>query len=107
MPAVLQASMRSVPAGAVSCLPSTENFTSAILMSCSDQLFHRDDRCPGLIAGDIVFKLFAEFFDKAERRHCRCVAERAERSAHHVFGKVLNVVDVLLAATAVVHAGEG
>jgi len=30
MPAVLQASMRSVPAGAVSCLPSTVNFTSAM-----------------------------------------------------------------------------
>src|SRR5260370_29731054 len=75
-------------------------------MSCSNQLLHRDDGCPCLVAGDVIFKLLAELLDKAEGRHRRCVAQRTERPAHHVFGKVLNVIDVFFAAAAVVDAGE-
>ena len=58
-------------------------------------------------AGDVVFELFAEFLYEAERGHRGGVAERAEGAAHHVFGEVLDVVDVLLCAAAGVDAGEG
>jgi hypothetical protein len=53
----------------------------------------------------VIFELFAELLDEAERGHRRCVAERAEGAAHHVFGEVLNVVDVFLAAAGV-EAGQ-
>ena len=58
------------------------------------------------LAFDVVFKLFAELLDEAERGHRRGVAERAEGAAHHVLGEVLDVVDVFLRAAAVVDAGE-
>src|SRR5437763_16163940 len=107
MPADLHASMSSVPAGAVSCLPSTVNLTSAMLVSCSDQRLHGNDGCPGLVPGDVVFKFFAELLHEAECRHCGSIAQRAERSAHHVFRQVLDVIDIFLRTAAVVHAGQG
>ena len=77
------------------------------LVSCSDELLDGDDGGSGFVAFDVVFKLFAELLDEADGGHGRCVAERAEGAAHHVFGEVLDVVDVFLVAAAVVDAGEG
>src|ERR1700760_2486592 len=74
---------------------------------CSDQLFYGDDGGSGLIACGVVFKLFAELLDEGDGRHGCCVAEWAEGAAQHVFGEILNVVDVLLIASTVLDAGEG
>src|ERR1700733_11081792 len=73
---------------------------------CSDQLFYGDDGGSGLVACDVVFKLFAELLDEGDGGHGCCVSERTEGAAQHVFGKILNVVDVLLAPAAIVDAGE-
>ena len=52
------------------------------------------------LAVEMVFKLFAEFLDEGDGGHRRCVAERAEGAAQHVFGEVADVVDVLFDAAA-------
>ena len=70
-------------------------------------LLNGDDGGSGLAAFNIVFKLFAELFDEAEGGHRSGVAERAEGAAHHVFGEVLDVVDVFFGAATGVDAGEG
>src|SRR5665213_309757 len=57
-------------------------------------------------AFEVLLKLLAELLDEAERRHRRCVSKWAERPAHHVFGEVLDVVDVLFIAAAGVEAGQ-
>ncbi len=55
----------------------------------------------------MFFKFFAELLHESKRRHGCCIAERAERAAHHVFGEVVNVVDVLRCSEAGVEAGQG
>src|SRR5271154_179625 len=74
---------------------------------CSDQLFYGDDGGSGLVACDIVFKLFAELLDEGDGGHGCCVTERTEGTTQHVFGEILNVVDILLIAAAVIDAGKG
>src|SRR5882762_10136656 len=76
-------------------------------MSCADELLDGDDGSAGLVAFDVVLELLAELLYESEGRHGGCIAEWAEGAAHHIFGEVLDVVDVLLAAAAVVDAGEG
>src|SRR5665213_2304252 len=76
-------------------------------MSCTHQLLHGDDGGPGLVAFDIVFEFLAELLHESESWHRCCIAERAEGAAHHVLGEVLNVIDVLLVAAAVVDTGQG
>src|ERR1700754_3338782 len=99
MPTALQASMSSVPAGAVSCWPSTVKVTSGIpssnLVRRADEFIGGDEGLLGAMALQILFKLAAELLHEAERGHGCCVAERAEGAAHHVFGEVLDVVNVL------------
>src|SRR5579875_3367209 len=56
--------------------------------------------------GEILLELRPELLDETESRHRGSVAQRTERSAHHVLGKVLDIVDVLLRAAAGVEAGE-
>src|SRR5271156_2705482 len=74
---------------------------------CSDQLFYGDGGGSGFVACDVVFKLFAALLKEGDGGHGCCATERAEGAAQHVFGEILNVVDVLLIASAVVDAGEG
>src|SRR5580698_8034055 len=74
---------------------------------CSNQLLDGDDGGTGLVAFNIVFKLFAELLDEGDRWHSSRVAERAEGAAQHVFCQVLNIIDVFFIAAAVVDAGEG
>src|ERR1700722_6553774 len=73
---------------------------------CSDQLFYGDDGGSGFVACNIVFKLFAELLDECDSGHGCCVTERTEGAAQHVFGEILNVVDVLLIPAAIVDAGK-
>src|SRR5271154_5899640 len=97
MPALLQASMSSVPAGAVSFLPSTVRFTSAIgnLVRHHRQAFRRAFfLIPARPAFQMILKLFSKLFHKSNCRHRRRIAQRAERPAQHVLRQVLHVVDV-------------
>ena len=111
MPALRQASMSSVPAGAVSFFPSTVKVTSGIfLRAVSQQLLnHGHFNMLGERAGlavQVVFKFLAELLHEAHRGHGRCIAERAEGAAHHVFGEVADVVDVFGDAETGVETGE-
>ena len=47
------------------------------------------------LAVQVIFKFSAKLFYESNGRHCGRVAQRAESAAHHVLGKILNVVDVL------------
>ena len=79
-----------------------------MLVAGSDEVVlfgHEGDA--GAISGDVILELLTEFFDEGDGGHGGGVAERAEGAAHHVFGEVLDVVDVLGVAAALVDAGEG
>src|SRR5690349_5798091 len=111
MPAARHASISSVPAGTVTFLPSTVRFTSAMnSLSCALGAHQLDQRlrlrrrwiCP-----DVLLELVAEFFEEADHRHGRGVAERAEGAPQHVFGEVAHIVDVLRGAVALVEARHG
>src|SRR5437763_9532033 len=111
MPTDLQASMSRVPDGAVNFLPSTIKFTSAIwLKSLVGQHWNFFNRAFLLVragaAFQVVFEFFSEFFHKGDRRHCRCIAQRTERAAQHVFCEVLHVVDIFLYPAAIVEPNQ-
>src|SRR6516165_9262053 len=99
MPALLHASISSVPAGAVTFLPSTVRFTSGIgsLVCKYRKLF---DRCFLLErarpAFEVIFKFLSELFHEGNRGHCSRIPKRAERSPKHVFRQVLHIVDIFL-----------
>src|SRR6201987_5691426 len=114
MPALLQASISSVPAGAVIFLPSTVRETSAMnsfwipLVRHHRKLFHArafflEWARPAI---QVIFEFLTELLDERDGRHRRRVAKRAECPAQHVLGKVLNVVDVLLEAAPSMEAGK-
>src|ERR1700761_1950690 len=65
----------------------------------ADRLNLNEQRFSAL-ALEILLELRAELLYKAVRGHGGLVAQRVERAAQHVFGQVLNVVDVLLVAAA-------
>src|SRR3954452_15667932 len=105
MPTLLQASMSSVPDGAVNFLPSTIKFTSAIwLKSLVGTHWNFFNRAFLLVrawaAFQVVLKFFSEFFYEGDRRHRRGVAQRAEGAAQHVFCEILHVVDIFHHSTA-------
>src|ERR1041385_3679688 len=52
------------------------------------------------------FKFAAPFIDNRHGRNSRSIAQRAESPAQHVLRQVLDVVDVLAQAAAVVEARE-
>src|ERR1700734_2435200 len=110
MPALRQASMSSVPAGAVSFFPSTVKVTSGILLFVfrlrqkprivlSRDLNYRELRhafsCKrARPAVQVIFEFLAKFLNECDGRHRGRIAKRAEGVAKHVFGQVLDVVDV-------------
>src|ERR1700689_4899593 len=118
MPALRQASMSSVPAGAVSFFPSTVKFTSgicsrsiAVLQKSFCCLYDGELRhaffCEWAgVAVQVIFKLLAKLLDESDGRHRGCIAERAECAAEHVFREVLDVIDVGFGAEAGVETGE-
>src|SRR5690349_7079711 len=115
MPTVLQASISSVPAGAVTFLPSTVMFTSAIFVApASCRHFHLNSAakmaalllrhyryfmaCAMLfkltgLAIQVIFKFFSKLFHECHDRHGRRIAKRTESSAQHVLRKVIHIVD--------------
>src|SRR5580700_11183593 len=123
MPTRLQASISSVPEGAVTFLPSTVSVTSAIFAapaSCRQSVVyvaralspatafpagnkvlsrhHRLHRALFFIrarpAFQMILKLFAELFHERDRRHRRRIAQRTERSTQHILGERLHVIDI-------------
>src|SRR5450631_4253911 len=107
MPALRHASMSSVPAGAVSFLPSTVKVTSAIRLQRPlhhGQFYMFSERAR--FAVQVIFKLFAEFLHKAQRGHCGRIAQWSEGAAHHVLGQVLNVIDVFRRSKSCMEARE-
>src|SRR5438128_1446047 len=131
MPADLQASMRSVPAGAVIFLPSTVMVTScgesAInlliqkVKSKIKTLFFRPlgttlckcrFRDAALVfirtrlAVQVIFKLLPPFLHDGHRRNRRSVAQRTEGASQHVLRQIINVVNVSLLARAGVETRE-
>src|SRR5580658_7466946 len=107
MPALRQASISSIPKGAVSFFPSTVKVTSAIRLQ--RPLNYGQLNMFGERAGfsvQVVFKFLAKLFHKADGGHGRRIAQRAESAAHHVFRQVLNVVDVLGRAEAGMESGN-
>src|ERR1700744_3604213 len=65
----------------------------------ADRLNLNEQRFSAL-ALEILLELRAELLHKADCGHRGRAAQRAKGAAPHVFGRVLNVVDVLLVATA-------
>src|ERR1700733_518807 len=55
---------------------------------------------------NVSLELAAELLEKADHRHGRCVAERAEGAAQHVLGEVAHVIDIFHRAVAFVEAGH-
>src|SRR6185437_2815364 len=110
MPALRQASMSSVPAGAVSFFPSTVKVTSAIIpFALRAWTWFRLHHCQlrhaflcerARFAVQMILELSAKFLDERDGRHGRGIAQRAEGTAQHVFSQVLDVVDVLFIAEA-------
>src|SRR5271157_886299 len=123
MPVLLQASMRSVPAGTVSFLPSTVRVTSAmekplfafsLFAGCpilspalgermGDALRHRRfcyllERAR--LAVKMVFEFLAILLNVRNDRHCCRIAEWTERTSQHVLRQVFQVVDILCHAAA-------
>src|SRR5215475_9475022 len=101
MPADLQASMSSVPAGATIFFPSTVNDTSAIFSVCQ----HRKLLHAGSFflegagsAFQVILELFAELFYESNGRHGGGIAQGTKRAAEHVFRQILDVVDVFFQA---------
>src|SRR5580704_16032852 len=112
MPTLLQASISSVPAGAVTFLPSTVMFTSAIenrrwslvagrsqkpsVVSANDKrrttndehLSHYHLRSRSLkrarLAVQMIFKFFAKLLHNGNCRHSCGVAQRAKSASQHV-----------------------
>src|ERR1700690_712896 len=109
MPTVLHASISSVPAGAVTFLPSTVSVTSAMgKLVRENWLFFRHARLFvwARPAFQMVFKLFAELLHKRNSRHRGRIAQRTERPPQHVLRKILHVVDVLHHAAAGVKSNQ-
>src|SRR5215470_17126807 len=107
MPTALQASMRSVPAGAVIDLPSTVMvtfFTSDIRISSRQdwELGYTSRRFkrtrPTL---EVRLKFVAPLVHNRYGWDRSRVAQRTKCSSQHVLRQVLDVVDVLLQPTAV------
>src|SRR6266478_2513034 len=125
MPTLLQASMSSVPAGAVIFFPSTVSVTSAISVARASRPSQRTNKfnpagirahsgpAPPLrhhcqlfdrtlffirarAAFQVIFELLTKFLDETHSRHGGSIAERAERPAQHVFRQVIHVVDIFL-----------
>src|SRR5271165_1298982 len=136
MPVHLQASMRSVPEGTVSFLPSTVRVTSgtikplfrlspfafgySLLAGCpilspalgermGDALRHRRF-CYLLerarLAVKMVFEFLAILLNVRNDRHCCRIAEWTERTSQHVLRQVFQVVDILCHAAAGMEARE-
>src|ERR1700720_3543046 len=115
MPTLLQASISSVPAGAVTFLPSTVMFTSGIVCqfgkmfwsSQHRQLIHYEVFLKGTRpAFQMVLEFLSKLFNNGNRRHGCGIAQRTEGASQHVFRQVLNVVDVLLHAAPSMKAGQ-
>src|SRR6266851_303433 len=94
------ASITSVPCGTCisrSLIFSLTSFCSgmdscrASPLPCSNQ---RIGGFEGTASLQMLFKLIAPFLHDADGRHRRCVAQRTERAAQHVFRQVGNHVDV-------------
>src|ERR1044071_4216885 len=113
MPTRLHASMSRVPAGAVTLLPSTVMFTSGIsvraspgisgaMVECGQhrQLLHGGGLERAWPSFKVRFKFFPKLLDERDRGHGRGITQRAEGAAQHVFGEVLDVVDVALHSAA-------
>src|SRR5271157_607532 len=120
MPVVSQASMRSVPAGTVSFLPSTERVTSATIIplfafhgypcpQAVDEL--RQCRLSHLLertrfAVEMVFKFLPVFLNVRNDRHRGRIAQRAKRASQHVLRQVIHIVNILRDTTARVEARQ-
>src|SRR5579864_2142714 len=116
MPTLLQASISSVPAGAVTFLPSTVMFTSAIkifvrhwqnVISLAlakpankylsfDQFHHFSTFKGTRLTIQVIFKFLSEFLHDGNCRHGGGVAEWTEGASQHVFRKIADIVDILL-----------
>src|ERR1700675_4422067 len=135
MPTRLQASISSVPAGAVTFLPSTVSVTSAIFVAPASRRqsvvrvarallpataflggdkalsgHHRFHRALFFIrarpAFQMILKLFAELFHERDRRHRRRIAQRTKRPAQHVLREILHVIDILFHAAAAMESSQ-
>src|SRR6266481_4076534 len=128
MPALLQASISKVPAGAVTFLPSTVMFTSAIKSSLVVRRWPKIVSVGGVnqrpttgflrqhrlrrflkrarLAVQMILKLLPKLLDERHGRHGRGITQRAERPAQHVFRQVVHVVDIFFHAAARVKANQ-
>src|ERR1035441_5626563 len=89
MPALRQASISNVPAGAVRLFPSTVKVTSAIRLQRSLNYGQFNMFCErARLAVQVILKLLAEFLYKCNRRHCRGITQRTERPPQHVLRQV-------------------
>src|SRR5438552_4085740 len=52
------------------------------------------------LAFQMIFKFFSELLHNRNRRQRGCIAQRTEGASQHVFGQVLNVINVLSNAAA-------
>src|SRR5579863_575839 len=55
----------------------------------------------------VIFKFFAKLLDESQGWHRCRIAERAEGAAHHVFGEVADIVDILRRAEAGMETRQG
>src|SRR5260221_12277214 len=129
MPADLQASIRSVPAGALICLPSTVMVTSCGVSAINlliqktksniKTLFFRPlgttlcerwfwNAALGLVrtglAVQVIFKFLTPLLYDGHGRDSSRVAQRTEGASQHVLRKIINVVNVAFLAAAGVKA---
>src|SRR3984957_10118601 len=135
MPTRLQASISSVPEGAVTFLPSTVSVTSAIFVAPAprrqsvvrvpralwpataclggDQALsghHRFRRARFFIrarpAFQMILKFLAELFHERYRRHRRRITQRTKRPAQHVLREILHVIDIFFHAAAAMESSQ-
>src|ERR1700691_1829441 len=109
MPTVLQASISSVPAGAVTFLPSTVSVTSAMgdLVRKNGELFD----CAFFFVRawlpiQMIFEFLAELLHERDSRHRRRIAQRTEGPPQHVLRQILHVVDIFHHAAAAMKASQ-
>src|ERR1700683_3476488 len=107
MPLPLAASITSVPAGVVSFSSLIVNvicFISGmrVLGSSHDHLRGFERTFPA----KVVLKFVPPLFHDTDGWQCRCVSQRTERAAQHVFRKLINQRNIFGAASPVMKTVE-
>src|SRR5476651_2403076 len=105
MPAVLAASINSVPGAACTGRPSIVSVIGSAIKPLPFALnsYHVVRvLVRARLAVEVILEFVPEFFDNRNRRHGGRIAQRAKCAAQHILRNISNQIDVIAGALAVV-----